>query len=50
MASSLTGISIASSYDSLIKIGDNDGLTSSLKVISDGLGTSSGISLHLLET
>ena len=46
MASSLTGISIASSYDSLIKIGDNDGLTSSLKVISDGLGTSSGISLN----
>ena len=46
MASSLTGISIASSYDSLIKIGDNDGLTSSLKVISDGLGTSSGVSLN----
>ena len=46
MASSLTGISIASSYDSLLKVGDNDGLTSSLKVISDGLGTSSGISLN----
>jgi hypothetical protein len=46
MASSLTGISIASSYDSLIKVGDNDGLTSSLKVISDGLGTSSGVSLN----
>ena len=46
MASSLTGISIASSYDSLIKVGDNDGLTASLKVISDGLGTESGISLN----
>ena len=46
MASSLTGISIASSYDSLIKVGDNDGLTASLKVISDGLGQSSGVSLN----
>ena len=46
MASSLTGISIASSYDSLLKVGDNDGLTSSLKVISDGLGTESGVSLN----
>lgn len=46
MASSLTGISIASSYDSLLKVGDNDGLSASLKVISDGLGTESGISLN----
>ena len=46
MANSLTGISIASSYDSLLKVGDNDGLTASLKAISDGLGTSSGISLN----
>mgnify|MGYP001167614048 CR=1 FL=1 len=46
MASSLTGISIASSYDSLIKVGDNDGLTSQLQVLSDGLGTESGISLN----
>ena len=46
MASSLTGISIASSYDSLLKVGDNDGLSSSLKVISDGLGTETGISLN----
>jgi hypothetical protein len=46
MASSLTGISIASSYDSLIKVGDNDGLTSSLQVLSDGLGTESGISIN----
>ena len=46
MASSLTGISIASSYDSLLKVGDNDGLTSSLQVISDGLGTETGISLN----
>ena len=46
MASSLTGISIASSYDSLIKVGDNDGLTSTLQVLSDGLGTESGISLN----
>ena len=46
MASSLTGISIASSYDSLIKVGDNDGLSSSMKVLSDGLGTESGISIN----
>ena len=46
MASSLTGISIASSYDSLLKVGDNDGLSASLKVISDGLGTETGISLN----
>ena len=46
MASSLTGISIASSYDALLKVGDNDGLSSSLQVISDGLGTESGIQLN----
>ena len=46
MASSLTGISIASSYDALIKVGDNDGLTSTLQVLSDGLGTESGISMN----
>ncbi len=46
MASSLTGISIASSYDALIKVGDNDGLTASLKVISDGVGNETGISLN----
>ena len=46
MASSLTGISIASSYDALLKVGDNDGLTSALQVISDGLGTETGISLN----
>ena len=46
MASSLTGISIASSYDSLLKVGDNDGLSASLQVISDGLGTETGISLN----
>ena len=46
MASSLTGISIASSYDSLLKVGDNDGLSATLQVISDGLGTETGISLN----
>ena len=46
MASSLTGISIASSYDSLLKVGDNDGLSNTLQVISDGLGTETGISLN----
>ena len=46
MASSLTGISIASSYDALIKVGDNDGLTSTLQVLSDGLGTETGISMN----
>ena len=46
MASSLTGISIASSYDALIKVGDNDGLSASMKVLSDGLGTESGISIN----
>ena len=46
MASSLTGVSIASSYDSLLKVGDNDGLSATLQVISDGLGTETGISLN----
>ena len=46
MASSLTGVSIASSFDSLIKVGDNDGLSSSMKVLSDGLGTETGISIN----
>ena len=37
----LTGQTIASSYDGLLKLADNDGLTASVKNIQDGFGVSS---------
>jgi hypothetical protein len=42
---SLTGQTIASSYDALLKVTDNGPLTSSLKLITDGLGNNSALSL-----
>lgn len=42
---SLTGQSISSTYDSLLKLTDNGPITSSFKEITDGLGNSSGVFL-----
>ena len=39
MGISLYGLTPATTYDALIKTGDNEPLTSALKVLSDGLGT-----------
>ncbi len=38
MATTLTGATVSSTYDALIKIGDNGPVTGTLKVLSDGLG------------
>ena len=45
MGTSLTGLTPATTYDALIKVGDNGPLTGSLKTISDGLGNDSTLSL-----
>lgn len=42
---SLTGQTIASTYDALLKVTDNGPITSDLKLITDGLGNSSSLSL-----
>lgn len=42
---SLTGQSISTTYDSLLKLTDNGPITSSFKEITDGLGNSSGVFL-----
>lgn len=42
---SLTGQTIASTYDSLLKVTDNEPLTSSLKAVTDGLGNTSALQL-----
>jgi hypothetical protein len=42
---SLTGQTISSTYDSLLKVTDNGPLNSSLKTITDGLGNSSSLQL-----
>ena len=39
MGISLTGLTPATTYDALIKVGDNGPITGALKVLSDGLGT-----------
>jgi hypothetical protein len=39
MATPLTGNTVASTYEALIKVGDNTQVTATLKVLSDGLGT-----------
>ena len=39
MGTTLTGLTPATTYDALIKVGDNEPLTASLKVLSDGVGT-----------
>jgi hypothetical protein len=38
MGTSLTGLTPATTYDALIKVGDNGPITSTLKTLSDGLG------------
>ena len=38
MGTSLTGLTPATTYDALIKVGDNGPITASLKTLSDGLG------------
>jgi len=43
--SSLTGQTISSTYDGLLKTSDNDVLTTDGKEITDGLGNGSGVSL-----
>jgi hypothetical protein len=45
---SLTGQTIASSYDALLKLTDNGPITSDLKLITDGLGNSTCLSLSSL--
>jgi hypothetical protein len=45
----LTGTQVRHTYDSLLKLNDNDGLNSGLKVVTDGLGTPSPLSLSELE-
>jgi hypothetical protein len=42
---SLTGQTIDSTYDSLLKVTDNGPITSSLKIITDGLGNNTALSL-----
>ena len=41
----LTGQTIASTYDALLKVTDNGPITSSLKLITDGLGNNTALSL-----
>jgi hypothetical protein len=41
----LTGQTIASTYDALLKVTDNGPITSSLKLITDGLGNDTALSL-----
>ena len=45
MGTSLTGLEIRDTYDSLIKVTDNGPLSGTLKALSDGLGTDSTLSL-----
>ena len=46
---SLTGTQVKHTYDSLLKLEDNDGLNSGLKKVTDGLGTQSPLSLSETE-
>ena len=39
MGTTLTGLTPATTYDALIKVGDNGPITGALKVLSDGVGT-----------
>ena len=45
MGTSLTGLTPATTYDALIKVGDNGALSGTLKTLSDGLGNDSSLSL-----
>ena len=46
MGITLTSKTINSTYDSLLKLTDNDSLMSAFKVITDGLGNDTGISIN----
>ena len=46
MGITLTSKAINSTYDSLLKLSDNDQLTGAFKVITDGLGNDTGISIN----
>ena len=45
MGTSLTGLTPSTTYDALIKVGDNGPLSATLKTLSDGLGNDSALSL-----
>ncbi len=45
----LTGKQIRESYDSLLKLEDNDGLTTNLKNVTDGLGTLTPLAISQTE-
>ena len=45
MGTSLTGLTPATTYDALIKVGDNGPLSATAKVLSDGLGNDSILAL-----
>jgi hypothetical protein len=45
MGTSLTGLTPATTYDALIKVGDNGPLSATAKVLSDGLGNDSKLNL-----
>lgn len=45
----LTGTQVRHTYDSLLKLEDNDGLNSGRKKVTDGLGTQSPLSLSETE-
>jgi hypothetical protein len=45
MGTSLTGLTPSTTYDALIKVGDNGPLSATAKVLSDGLGNDSPISM-----
>ena len=45
MGTSLTGLTPSTTYDALIKVGDNGPLSATAKVLSDGLGNDSPIAL-----
>ena len=45
MGTSLTGLTPSTTYDALIKVGDNGALSATAKVLSDGLGNDSILSL-----
>ena len=46
MGITLTSKSIASTYDGLLKLSDNDPLSGTFKVVTDGFGNESGIQLN----
>jgi hypothetical protein len=45
MGTSLTGLTPATTYDALIKVGDNGALSATAKVLSDGLGNDSPLAM-----